>query len=213
MTRKALQDRLAQPEQEPVAEVVWGAKTDFEWKFKMLVELVCAEDVPVKLYAGPFKGAASYWHDTETDKGTTPPAAAPVQPKQEPVAWMFQHGETGRMSFVSNDGMNNPELFLAMNPRYALVCALTTPPAQPAPVQEPVASVPIHPKTGPLWAMTTDKPDPERLPSYPLMRLYTTPPAAQRTWVGLTNDDLVACSDSQKATVLYFMKKLKEKNT
>ena len=56
----------------------------------------------------------------------------------------------------------------------------TTPPAQPAPVQEPVASVPIHPKTGPLWAMTTDKPDPERLPSYPLMSLYTTPPAAQR---------------------------------
>jgi hypothetical protein len=52
-----------------------------------------------------------------------------AQPEQEPVAWMFQHGETGRMSFVSNDGMNNPELFLAMNPRYALVCALTTPPA------------------------------------------------------------------------------------
>jgi hypothetical protein len=64
----------------------------------------------------------------------TPPAAAqpaPAQPEQEPVAWMFQHGETGRMSFVSNDGMNNPELFLAMNPRYALVCALVTPPAAP----------------------------------------------------------------------------------
>jgi hypothetical protein len=52
--------------------------------------------------------------------------------------------------------------------------------ARSAPVQEPVASVPIHPKTGPLWAMTTDKPDPERLPSYPLMNLYTTPPAAQQ---------------------------------
>jgi hypothetical protein len=63
------------PVQEPVAEVVWGAKTDFEWKFKMLVELACVKDVPVKLYAGPFKGAAMYWHDTETDKRTTPPAA------------------------------------------------------------------------------------------------------------------------------------------
>jgi hypothetical protein len=62
-----------QPVQEPVAEVVWGAKTDFEWEFKMLVELACVEDVPVKLYAGEFKGAAVYWHDTETDKGTTPP--------------------------------------------------------------------------------------------------------------------------------------------
>ena len=61
------------PVQEPVAEVVWGAKTDFEWEFKMLVELACVEDVPVKLYAGEFKGAAVYWHDTETDKGTTPP--------------------------------------------------------------------------------------------------------------------------------------------
>jgi hypothetical protein len=38
------------------------------------------------------------------------------------------------------------------------------------------------------------------------------PAAAKRQWVGLTDDDLVACSDSQKATVLYFMKKLKEKN-
>jgi hypothetical protein len=37
--------------------------------------------------------------------------------------------------------------------------------------------------------------------------------AAQWQWVDLTDDDLVACSDSQKATVLYFMKKLKEKNT
>ena len=46
--------------------MVWGAKTGFEWKFKMLVELACVEDVPVKLYAGPFSGVALYWHDTET---------------------------------------------------------------------------------------------------------------------------------------------------
>ena len=61
--------------------------------------------------------------------------------------------------------------------------------ARSAPVQEPVASVPIHPKTGPLWAMTTDKPDPDQLPSYPLMNLYTTPPEAQRQWVGLTDSE------------------------
>jgi hypothetical protein len=52
---------------------------------------------------------------------------------QEPVAWMFQHGETGRMNYLSNDGMNSPSTFVEMNPRYALVCPLyTTPPAQPA---------------------------------------------------------------------------------
>ena len=81
----------AQPAQEPVAEVVWGAKTDFEWKFKMLVELACVEDVPVKLYAGEFKGASVYWHDTETDKGTTPPLSA--QPAQEPADKLYHSTE------------------------------------------------------------------------------------------------------------------------
>jgi hypothetical protein len=52
--------------------------------------------------------------------------------RQEPVAWMFQHDETGRMNYVSNDGLHNPSTFLEMNPRYALVCPLyTTPPAAP----------------------------------------------------------------------------------
>ena len=51
------------------------------------------------------------------------------QPEQEPVAWMFQHEETGRMNYVSNDGIHDPTMFLGMNPRYALVCPLyTTPP-------------------------------------------------------------------------------------
>jgi hypothetical protein len=91
-------------------------------------------------------------------------------PVQEPVAWMFQHGETGRMSFVSNDGMNNPELFLAMNPRYALVCALVT------------------------------------------------PPSAQRTWVGLTNDEVnnfaAGChlGSSVQGAIYKAEAKLKEKN-
>jgi hypothetical protein len=49
---------------------------------------------------------------------------------QEPVAWMFQHDETGRMNYVSNDGIHNPTVFLEMNPRYALVCPLYTTPPQ-----------------------------------------------------------------------------------
>ena len=64
-------------------------------------------------------------------------------PVQEPVAWMFQHDETGRMNYVGNDGIHNPTMFLEMNPRYALVCPL-----------------------------------------------YTTPPAAQRQWVGLTDKEM-----------------------
>ena len=46
--------------------------------------------------------------------------------KDEPVAWMFQHDETGRMNYVSNDGINTPERFIEMNPRYKLVCPLYT---------------------------------------------------------------------------------------
>jgi hypothetical protein len=49
---------------------------------------------------------------------------------QKPVAWMFQHDETGRMNYVSNDGTHNPTMFLEMNPRYALVCPLYTTPPQ-----------------------------------------------------------------------------------
>ena len=48
----------------------------------------------------------------------------------EPVAWMFQHDETGRMNYVSNDGRNTPDLFLKTNLRYALVCPLYTAPPQ-----------------------------------------------------------------------------------
>ena len=50
--------------------------------------------------------------------------------EQEPVAWMFQHEETGRMNYVSNDGIHDPTRFLGMNPRYALVCPLYTTPPQ-----------------------------------------------------------------------------------
>ena len=48
----------------------------------------------------------------------------------EPVAWMFQHDETGRMNYVSNDGRNTPDLFLKTNLRYALVCPLYAAPPQ-----------------------------------------------------------------------------------
>ena len=87
---------------------------------------------------------------------------------QEPVAWMFQHDETGRMNYVSNDGIHNPTMFLEINPRYAVVCPL-----------------------------------------------YTTPP--QRTWVGLTIEEIASCCRESTTTQLSFYNaieaKLKEKNT
>ena len=53
-----------------------------------------------------------------------------LEQQAEPVAWMFQHDETGRMNYVGNDGIHNPTMFLEMNPRYALVCPLYTTPPQ-----------------------------------------------------------------------------------
>ena len=58
------------------------------------------------------------------------------QPEQEPVAWMFQHDETGRMNYVSNDGIHDPTMFLGMNPQYALVCPLYTTPPQRKPLSD-----------------------------------------------------------------------------
>ena len=59
-------------------------------------------------------------------------ALSEPEPEPEPVAWMFQHDETGRMTYVSNDGIHDPTMFLGMNPRYALVCPLYTTPPQRA---------------------------------------------------------------------------------
>lgn len=53
---------------------------------------------------------------------------------------------------------------------------------------EPVAFVPIHPRNGILWSMTTPTPDPEQLPHYSRISLYTEPPA--RKWVGLTDEEI-----------------------
>jgi len=91
---------LAQQEQEPVAYTLYGKPVSVSDLSKDFTELF-------GFYSAPPR--------RET--------------KQEPVAWMFQHEETKRMNYVSNDGCNGPGRFLVMNPRYALVCALyTTPP-------------------------------------------------------------------------------------
>ena len=42
-------------------------------------------------------------------------------PGDGPDAWDFQHDETGRMTILENDGVNNPENFVKNNPRFRLV--------------------------------------------------------------------------------------------
>ena len=42
----------------------------------------------------------------------------------EPVAWMFQHDETGRINFVVNYGMMAADEFIKVNPCYTLIGSL-----------------------------------------------------------------------------------------
>ena len=94
-------------------------------------------------------------------------------------------------------------------------------PALEQPEQEPVAF--YHPRSGFYWAKPTSifaptSVDVERLP------LYTAPPAAQRPWVGLTDEEFIdawhwgGCNPHIegahfKALYYYFEAKLKERNT
>lgn len=47
----------------------------------------------------------------------------------EPFGWVFQHEETGHMSFCPNDGINTPELFAHINSRFTLCGPAYTRPA------------------------------------------------------------------------------------
>jgi hypothetical protein len=116
---------------------------------------------------------------------TTPPAAAqPAQ--QEPYGWVQPNPSFN--SGIFNQGAECPSGWVG-----SAIAVHTAPPTAQQ-IDEAYA-------VGYSNGMTE---------GYEAGKAYA---AAQRQWVDLTDDDLVACSDSQKATVLYFMKKLKEKNT
>ena len=74
----------------------------------------------------------SRWQADRAGSAITALRDALAQPEQEqeqePVAWMFQHSQTGRKDYVSNDGRNGPGRFLVMNPRYTFVGGLYTAP-------------------------------------------------------------------------------------
>ena len=50
----------------------------------------------------------------------------------EPVAWEFQHEETGLMTQVSNNGLDTIENFTANNPRWQYIGPLYRHPPEPA---------------------------------------------------------------------------------
>ena len=88
----------------------------------------------------------------------------------------------------------------------------TTPPKQPVPVQEPVVMTFDEAYASLSWNEWRMRPIKELLAE--LHRL-TTPPAAQRQWVGLTEDEIEECASYgyRYDVVAVTEDKLKEKNT
>jgi hypothetical protein len=94
--------------------------------------------------------------------------------------------------------------------------------AQPAPVQEPVVWRWSESKGERWFGWTTDwsHHDKAKLMAFPIEYAYTTPPAAQRQWVGLTDEEIEKACVPLGAAMLSFTEvaraieaKLKEKNT
>jgi hypothetical protein len=129
--------------------------------------------------------------------------AAPVQ---EPVGEVCGYYERGFDAEKTRYGkLYNQDLPLGIK-------LYTTPPAQPAPVQEPVV-IPDCGEAGHAEGACGNR---ECLPSF---RRNTTPPAAQRQWVGLTDEELkdieLGCHKTLFGKVEAMQKveaKLKEKN-
>jgi hypothetical protein len=89
----------------------------------------------------------------------------------------------------------------------------TTPPAQPA-QQEPIAFFDPQEK-GFYWAKPMKIIAPITVAVEP-MPLYTTPPAAQRQWVGLTDEQIKAIDEmalTKNMAIAITMRTLKEVNT
>lgn len=55
--------------------------------------------------------------------------AGSVGGEAECMGWVFQHEDTGRMTFCPNDGVNNPSIFVEINAGYALCGPAYTRPA------------------------------------------------------------------------------------
>ena len=97
------------------------------------------------------------------------------------------------------------------------IMGYTTPPAQPAPVQEPVAIYQYQLANG-SW-IDQDKFSYDynvRLNQATVRIVYTTPPAAKRPWVGLTDEEIYDCDEANacRSALAYAIEaKLKERNT
>jgi hypothetical protein len=143
-------------------------------------------------------------------------AGALAQPEQEPDVVMHCESNTWTINNPPAKGSGDVNLYYI--------------PAQSAPVQEPVAGHIgwlVRNSQGRLDLLTELQIDSSLEKYERLHKLYTTPPAAQRTWVGLTDEEFhEACWEShvdpvtgecstgdREYAVRWTEAKLKDKNT
>jgi hypothetical protein len=145
------------------------------------------------------------WWDGEKLMAKPIPLEDLYQPVQEPVAFF---------DWYDNAHWGNEDFKEGCHRSWNAAIKYTTPPAQPAPVREPVA-----------WA---HKEGLEKINDFDAsiyarggfddaVPLYTTPPAAQKTWVGLTDEkrfDLWKATETDNRMVLIDVveAELKEQN-
>ena len=184
-----------------------------------------------------------HWPEQHSEDGDAndyrllPLYAAPVA-QQEPVAWMHVAA-----NMPSNRHLEWNENHPGYRGDWIKHPLYTTPPAAPvqekplfadliaqhpglaeelkamdaSPVQEPVAWI-FKLNRELLWPHEVERKNPIELNEY--VPLYTTPPAAQRQWVGLTDEEVQSCWNDTMSTPDYSREgiyraieaKLKEKN-
>jgi hypothetical protein len=169
--------------------------------------------------------ASSYCNTYEvlgnTNDAITAIQQARAAPVQEPIGYLFQHEETGLTTVV--DVQQVEWGFEKNNPRHQKIGPVyTTPPAQPAPVQKRTNyAVHLHHcNIGECEGVCKYGDDDCPALEHADMKAKwdrSTPPAAQRPWVGLTDEEISDIAINNPPMVHEFARaieaKLKEKNT
>ena len=127
-------------------------------------------------------------------------------PVQEPVAWMNPHGGFLSASYID-------KFASGLDKEIHNIPLYTTPPAQPAPVQPVAWAIYQRGRLQSFWLDKGDAYDFEFTTEHQWQPLYTTPPAAQRQWVGLTDEEIEDCYGGKVNDFARAIEaKLKEKN-
>jgi hypothetical protein len=171
------------------------------------------KDEALKLALEALEFNQSNWQGK--DKAITTIKQALAAPVQEPVAQAWAEGYRAGIADerTSEANIGIAGMGMKVEPARNNPYRTTTPRPQPAPVQEPVAWINAEKRTfewnGPVLWNTPTVAVLNKIP------LYTTPPTAQRQWVGLTDEEaneLWESIDSDWELMKRTEAKLREKN-